>query len=53
MVTEGYGDGTLTVRDLSEENLVRTACTTAGRDLTPAEWQIFVGGAVPDDLRCR
>jgi WD40 repeat protein len=40
-------------RDISDENLVRTACQTAGRDPTPAEWQAFVGTDVPDTLACQ
>ncbi len=47
------GDALLVRRDISDEALVRTACATAGRDLTPAEWQAFVGTAAPDDLACR
>jgi hypothetical protein len=40
-------------RDISDENLVRTACHAAGRDPTPAEWQSFVGTDVPDTLACQ
>jgi hypothetical protein len=53
-VTEALsGDALLVRRDISDEALVRTACATAGRDVTPAEWQAFVGTAAPDDLACR
>ena len=55
-VTEGIDlgiDGELVRRDISDGTLVRTVCETAGRDLTPAEWQTFVGTEVPDDLACR
>ncbi|ANZ38541.1 hypothetical protein BBK82_23245 [Lentzea guizhouensis] len=37
--------------DLSAENWVRAACTSAGRDLTAEEWQRYVGSA-PPDLTC-
>ena len=46
------GSGELDVYDLAPDRLVQLACTTAGRDLTPAEWRQFVNDAVPDDLRC-
>jgi hypothetical protein len=45
-------DGLLVVRDLSADALVRTACSTAGRALTPGEWRAFVGTAAPEDLGC-
>jgi len=38
--------------DLSEENWVRAACSSAGRDLTPDEWRRYVGTAPPADLTC-
>ncbi|MFS8096882.1 TIR domain-containing protein [Lentzea alba] len=47
------GPATAVVRDISDENLVRTACTTAGRDLTADEWRALVDASAPDDLRCR
>lgn len=43
----------LVQRDLSTRALVRSACTTAGRDLTPKEWHAFVGTTPPTDLSCR
>jgi len=55
-VTESAGaasDGQLIWRDISNDDIVRTACATAGRDLTPAEWQTFVGTTAPRDLACR
>ncbi len=47
------GDSTAVVRDMSDEALVKAACTTAGRDLTTDEWRAMVDSAVPDDLACR
>jgi hypothetical protein len=44
--------GTITWRDISDEALIATACRTAGRDLTTAEWQSVVQAKPPDDLRC-
>ncbi|MEV6242103.1 TIR domain-containing protein [Lentzea sp. NPDC051838] len=38
--------------DLSEENWVRTACATAGRDLTADEWRRYVGTEPPSNLTC-
>jgi hypothetical protein len=38
--------------DLAEDDWVRTACASAGRDLTPEEWRRFVGTAPPADLTC-
>ncbi|MFE2753895.1 TIR domain-containing protein [Actinosynnema sp. NPDC059335] len=54
-VTEGndLGRGSATVRDVSDEALVRTACATAGRDLTPAEWDALLDVPAPADLTCR
>jgi hypothetical protein len=46
------GDALLVQRDLSDRALVHTACGTAGRALTPAEWQAFVGTPTPGDLAC-
>lgn len=42
----------LVERDLSDPVLVRSACATAGRDLTADEWRSFVGTAPPSDLSC-
>lgn len=33
--------------------LVRSACTTAGRSLTPTEWRTLVDTAPPSDLSCK
>ena len=55
-VTESAGassDGQLIWRDISGDDSVRAACDTAGRDLTAAEWQTFVGTRAPRDLACR
>jgi WD40 repeat protein len=55
-VTESAGkpsDAMLIWRDISDDDIVRTACATAGRDLTAAEWQTFVGTRPPGDLTCR
>lgn len=54
-VTEGddTSQGLVVYRDLSDDTLVRTACATAGRNLTAAEWQTIVGADLPDDLGCR
>lgn len=38
--------------DLSEENWVRAACASAGRDLTTDEWRRYVGTSPPADLTC-
>jgi hypothetical protein len=43
----------LAQRDISDAALFRSACATAGRDLTAAEWRSFVGTAPPADLTCR
>jgi DNA-binding beta-propeller fold protein YncE len=52
MESGGVDGGLLIQRQISDEALVRAACATAGRDLTPAEWQTFVGAKVPNDLAC-
>ncbi|MGH3916791.1 MAG: TIR domain-containing protein [Pseudonocardiaceae bacterium] len=53
-VTEGddSDQGLVVHRDISDEALVRTACATAGRDLTATEWQTLVGTDPPNDLSC-
>ncbi|MFS8102831.1 TIR domain-containing protein [Lentzea alba] len=38
--------------DLSEENWVRAACASAGRDLSADEWRRYVGTEPPSDLTC-
>jgi hypothetical protein len=38
--------------DLAEDDWVRTACASAGRDLTSGEWRRFVGTEPPADLTC-
>ncbi|MFC3895195.1 hypothetical protein ACFOWZ_27240 [Lentzea rhizosphaerae] len=48
------GPATAVLRDISDDTLVRAACSTAGRDLTADEWRALVGtDSVPDDLRCQ
>ncbi|SDO09294.1 TIR domain-containing protein [Lentzea jiangxiensis] len=38
--------------DLSEDNWVKAACSSAGRGLTDDEWRHFVGTAPPAQLTC-
>ncbi len=38
--------------DLSPQALIRSACATAGRSLTPAQWRAYVGTAPPSHLGC-
>lgn len=38
--------------DLTRDGWRAAACALAGRDLTPDEWQAFVGSEPPSDLRC-
>ena len=38
--------------DLAEDDWVRAACASAGRDLTADEWRRFVGTEPPADLTC-
>jgi hypothetical protein len=40
-------------RLLGPQALVRSACATAGRSLTPGEWRTFVGTTPPSSLACR
>ena len=40
------------IMDLTVEGWIASACAVAGRDLTPAEWQTYVGTTPPADLRC-
>jgi hypothetical protein len=51
----GYGvseNGTLVARSISDDALIRSACATAGRDLTQAEWSQAVDAQPPDSLAC-
>jgi len=51
----GYGisgNGTLVARSISDDALIRSACATAGRDLTQAEWFQAVDAQPPDSLTC-
>jgi hypothetical protein len=47
------GPGQLVRRKISAAALVRTACMTAGRDLTAQEWQTYVGTTIPQNLSCQ
>jgi WD40 repeat protein len=52
-VPDTYKQGELTIRSISDQNLITAACRAAGRDLTRAEWDTFVGGIDPPaDLSC-
>ncbi|MCW5952504.1 MAG: toll/interleukin-1 receptor domain-containing protein [Propionibacteriaceae bacterium] len=48
------GDRPATLRrlDLTREGWRAAACALAGRNLTPGEWQTYVGTEPPGDLRC-
>ncbi|MGW0883140.1 WD40 repeat domain-containing protein [Streptomyces sp. NPDC002671] len=55
--TESYGDvsgdtGTLIAWKLDPNAWTRAACTSAGRDLTPAVWNRYMGSSPPSNLRC-
>jgi WD40 repeat protein len=45
-------DGLLVQWDLSVDAWIRTACTSAGRNLTSSDWRHYVGTAAPSDLTC-
>jgi len=52
-VPDAFKQGELTVRSISDQALIATACEAAGRDLNRAEWETFVGGVDPPaDLSC-
>ena len=53
-VTEpaAQGKGELQRWTLSESTWVHAACESAGRDLTAAEWERYIGSTPPSDLRC-
>ncbi|MCX4905727.1 TIR domain-containing protein [Streptomyces sp. NBC_00878] len=38
--------------DTTPDAWIAEACRTAGRDLSAAEWERYVGTPAPDDLRC-
>jgi WD40 repeat protein len=40
------------IMDLTVPGWIAASCAVAGRDLTPAEWQVYVGTTPPGDLRC-
>ena len=48
-----YPKGLVMSVDLTVDGWIAAACRTAGRDLTPTEWQSLTGTEPPDDLRCR
>jgi|GEM_PF-5489633 len=39
-------------RDFSTRTLIQSACTTAGRPLTPSQWRTYIGGTPPSNLSC-
>jgi TIR domain len=45
-------DGLLVQWDLSVDAWIRTACTSAGRNLTSSDWRHYVGTTPPSDLTC-
>ena len=51
-VVTAISDQDVNAWDLSEENWVRAACASAGRDLTGDEWRQYVGTEPPSDLTC-
>ncbi len=52
-VPDNYKQGELTIRSISDQALITAACGAAGRDLTRAGWDTFVGGIDPPaDLSC-
>ena len=52
-IPDAYKQGELTIRSISTHDLIKAACRAAGRDLTGAEWDTFVGGIDPPaDLSC-
>ncbi|CAN5585654.1 TIR domain-containing protein [soil metagenome] len=38
--------------DLTVEGWIAASCAVAGRDMTPAEWELYVGTTAPSDLGC-
>lgn len=51
----GYGvagDGVVASRTIAPDQLVQTACATAGRDLTVTEWSQAVDAPAPASLTC-
>jgi WD40 repeat protein len=52
-IPDAYKQGELTIRAISDQDLITAACRAAGRDLTVAEWNTFVGASDPPaDLSC-
>jgi hypothetical protein len=47
-----HSPGAVRVIDMTVAGWVRSSCAVAGRDLTPQEWEIYVGTTPPVDLRC-
>jgi len=55
MLSEALGEGSqgeLVERDISDEGLIKLACSAAGRELTAGEWRAFIGSDPPADLTC-
>jgi WD40 repeat protein len=52
-IPDAYKQGELTIRSISDQDLITAACEASGRDLTGAEWDTFVGGIDPPaNLSC-
>jgi len=54
-VTEGEpgdNEGTLVRWDISPSSWIRDACASAGRSMTPADWQQYADGSAPGSLAC-
>lgn len=48
----GVAGGRLTRWEMTEAAWLRVACASAGRSLSPAEWNQFVGTAMPGGVGC-
>ncbi|KJY30753.1 hypothetical protein VR44_19555, partial [Streptomyces katrae] len=48
----GEGAGRLISWRLDPDSWISTACTSAGRELTPALWKQYLGSDAPASLRC-
>jgi hypothetical protein len=47
-----HSPGAVRVIDMTLASWMHNSCAVAGRDLTPEEWEIYVGTTPPADLRC-
>jgi WD40 repeat protein len=47
-----HAPSSVRIVDLTVAGWKRASCAVAGRDLTPAEWEIYLGTTPPTDLRC-